>query len=1558
MRLNGLSVLKQQCTLPLFCLRLLTFLLILVSSNLAFAALSNSYYGISRTLSTGGTISSPHGIAVTAQGTVYIADSGNSRIIQVLRNGTASVLNITGLSTPLLVPRGLAITDAGVLYIADYGNGRIVSVDPTGAATVLDMAGLTLSGPSSVAVAPNGTIYVSDTGNNRLIRILSGGSAAVYTPTGAATTFSGPTGLAVDTSGNLYVADTGADRIVQVTPGGSGSVVAAGATLNNPQGVALDSYGNLYIADTNSGTIYQVSASGTTTNYLAASNASVSAPVALALNPMGALYVTDTTTNTAKYIDQNAADFGHVTYNGGSSTLSLPFAMGSGVLSSIQIVTNGTQNQDFQAAASSCSVGATNTSCVLSISFSPTAPGLRTGSVIVTYQVSGTPNSFTIPLFGFADSNLATLSPGTSSVVSTGTTSILRPFQIARDYVGNLYVSSYNDSQIYKIPAGGGQATVVSVNNGITLNNPTGIAIDGSGNLMVSDYSNGRLVQISAAGNASVFSISGISLSFPTALTYDAAGNLYVMDYGHGRVVKVAPNGVGKVVATGSYTFPALTTIGVAVDPDGNLYIAQRDGTSQVIKVTPSGNTSAVPMPNNVSLNGPQGVSTDALGNLYIVDSGNSRIIQVKKSGAVSAMQFSGSAFSSLTFNAMVAPDGNIYVADWSNDRILLLNTTQATQSFATTVQFQTSSDSPKTTAITNLGNLPLNFSANTAFTADFTEDTGDTNPCTSTTTLSPGASCDVSVKFTPQSAGTLSASITVTNDNLNQLNSTQSVAVSGVATRAGDTTNTAVTISPSTLINGQTATIAATVTDTDTGQSSTIPTGSVTFTDQVGSTITTLNNNAAVTLVNGVATLSNIQLTGIGAHTITATYAGISGSFRASSNSATASLDKASVTIASASPSPLIIVHGQAGTEAVTVTGPYSTLTEPTGSLTYTILNSSNTIVNTGSATLSAGTGNATASITIPNTLTTGSYTLTLNFSGDSNYAASTTATSFSFNIEQLTPVIAFAQPSAIPYGTNLSSVLSATATYGTNPVPGTVVYTTGNTTLQASTVLAAGTYPITATFTPTDSVTYAAATANVSLVVNKVEANVASSANAVTLTTGQSGAITITAAAPTQTLATPTGVLTYTLAKAGGASTTGVVSLVPGSGASTGTISLPNTLSAGTYSATILYGGDTNYVATTAANPATVTVTIIPINTMLTWAPPTSINYGTNLSTFLTATASNGTTTIPGTSVYTTGGITLQPTMVLTVGTYPVTVTFTPTDTINYTAQTATKTLVVNKAIASINLTSSANPTLITTAVSFTATVTASGSPATGTVVFYDGTSALGTVALSNGTAIYTTSSLTAATHSIAAVYSGDSNFNTITSTPIAQLIQDFSINAPSTGGTTNSPSGAGGPSQPALPGALVSYTFSLGPINGSVLPTPITLSVSGVPQGGSATLTPTVIPAGSPLSNVTLTVQLPKNLAADTNGLSPLRRMTPIALGILLLPFAARFRRTTRKLSGITWTLLLLFLGACATVGISGCGTNSGYFASQPKNYTLTITATSGSVSRQSNVTIYVQ
>ncbi len=415
-----------------------------------------------------------------------------------------------------------------------------------------------------------------------------------------------------------------------------------------------------------------------------------------------------------------------------------------------------------------------------------------------------------------------------------------------------------------------------------------------------------------------------------------------------------------------------------------------------------------------------------------------------------------------------------------------------------------------------------------------------------------------------------------------------------------------------------------------------------------------------------------------------------------------------------------------------------------------------------------------------------------------------------------------------------------------------------------------------------------------------------------------------------------------------------TGVVSFYDGAGSSSvlvGTASLASNvatistgkLAAGTHYLVATYPGDANNSAIASGiyvlvvTPAQLTATANAVNLLYGQAIPAL----TGTLTGVLAQDSGNVSATFSTSATSTSN----------PGAYPITAALTGSAAANYTLALASNSGAVNIAQSPTATALVLSPTapIAQAAVTLTATVTAtSGVLPVGSVSFYNGTTLLNSspIALnSSGVATLTSSTLPVGTLSLTAVYSGNIDFVTSSSSLLAanNISPDFTI-------------GATPATQSVVPTQSVNYTFTLTPVNPTFV-YPVSLSTSGLPGGVTATLSASTIAAGSGTTPITLTLNASAQARLERQPAIPrLPPTTALALLIVPLAFNRRFRRRCGRLSRKS-TLLVLLLALAALGVVSGCG-GGGFFGQANQSYTVTVTAVSGPNTHSSNVTLTVQ
>ena len=641
-------------------------------------------------------------------------------------------------------------------------------------------------------------------------------------------------------------------------------------------------------------------------------------------------------------------------------------------------------------------------------------------------------------------------------------------------------------------------------------------------------------------------------------------------------------------------------------------------------------------------------------------------------------------------------------------------------------------------------------------------------------------------------------------------------------------TTYTRVSSSPATSVFGQSVTFTATVTATgfDDG-------GWVQFTVDGNTTGSTLALNSS-----GQATLS-VSTLSAGIHSITAIYAGDT-TFSDSNGQTTQTVNQATSTISWAMPAAisygttlsstqLNATGSVAGTMAYSpVSGTVLSIgasqalqvifmpadstdyTTATDTVSITVNQATSTITWATPAPITYGTAlsgtqlNATGSVsgTMAYNPAAGtvlgpgvSQVLQVTFTPTDATDYTTATATVSINVNKAAPTITWAAPAPIIFGT----VLSNTQLNATGSVSGTTAYSPA-----VGAVLSAGaSQALQVTFTPTDTVDNTTATAMVSITVNKAAPTITWAApvaisygtalsstqldatGSVAGTTAYSPAVgTVLSAGPSQALQvtfTPADTVDYTTAMdtvyinvvsktiptitwATPTAITYGMALSATQLNATGSVS--GTMAYNPVSGTVLSAGanqalQVTFTPTDTTDYTTATATVyITVNRALpaiTWATPAAITYGTALS----YTQLNAATVVSGTIVYNP----VSGTVLDAGASQALQVTFTPTDTVDYTTATAMVHITVSQALTTITLGNVVNPSVYGASVTFTATVTAGTETFDngGTVQFAVDERNYGSpVSLSGGRATIAEASLSGGTHTITASYSGDTDFS----------------------------------------------------------------------------------------------------------------------------------------------------------------------------------------------------
>ncbi|HLZ71172.1 MAG TPA: flippase activity-associated protein Agl23 [Dehalococcoidia bacterium] len=229
----------------------------------------------------GVTFHEPWGVASDAVGNVYVSDTWNHRIVKLDANlqfvkawGQLAVGGVPRSPLDLYGPRGIAVAPDGTLWVADTGDGRIVHYDangnPLGAFGSKGSTPGQFNEPVGIAVATDGTIFVADTWNNRIVVLnqefkvqnLIQGDQWGWVASAADQTQTNKPFLAALPDGTILATFPGADPVAHpnavavVRFDRNGKILFsdrqlpnAASPLREPIGVAADAAGNVAVTD-------------------------------------------------------------------------------------------------------------------------------------------------------------------------------------------------------------------------------------------------------------------------------------------------------------------------------------------------------------------------------------------------------------------------------------------------------------------------------------------------------------------------------------------------------------------------------------------------------------------------------------------------------------------------------------------------------------------------------------------------------------------------------------------------------------------------------------------------------------------------------------------------------------------------------------------------------------------------------------------------------------------------------------------------------------------------------------------------------------------------------------------------------------------------------------------------------------------------------------------------------------------------------------------------------------------------------------------------------------
>jgi len=703
-----------------------------------------------------------------------------------------------------------------------------------------------------------------------------------------------------------------------------------------------------------------------------------------------------------------------------------------------------------------CTTGTTQpylsmTSCPVWVTMTPRTVGAISGELTLTDSTGKAITGGTTYLSGTGEGPMAAfLGIPQQTAMAAG---LSTPAQVATDPLGNVYVADSGLGKVLEFAAGSSGSSAAWTWTGKA---PTGVAVDGSGDLYIGDsgkvieipYVNGALdtaAQTTLVTSDASKSVTGqkLPLGNHLKLAVDGAGNVYVADEDDSQVVKIenpqtAISQTAYLAIGSGFTAPSA----VATDSSGDVFVA--DG-SNLYEITPWSGQTAVDTTLSSPVTGLAVLRVPSLGGSFTVND------------AVAVD-------TALTDPQGVALDsqGNLYVSDMTGGTPNLFELNTSTNALFDFGQIGLLVPTEQDISVYNVGNTPLGFSADPTFSGTDSGDFSLTSPTLSacdtsdsTQTIS-GGSCAFGVQIFAQGQGVRSGSMAVTSDATNGTINANFTADSIVTL---EPTTETLSLSPTaTTYPGSTVATITVVQNPVNGNPPTtnVPDGPVTVT-----LVSSVPGSQAPPIVftgqltgTDTSTSAAIDLTNLpgGPYNVKAQYKG-NANYGGAIASTTLVVATVPPTITTTEPSAVQadqfngVYYVKAGSNTTITANVLSTLGTPTGTVTF--MNSATGQPADPAQVNEPLSGNGVVTFNLEN-LAVGTYNLTAVYSGDSNFATTTSA-AVSFEVLPTEgAVLITSSPTSVSTsaGTPVSSTITLESLVGF-AAPGGVNITCDNSTL-----------------------------------------------------------------------------------------------------------------------------------------------------------------------------------------------------------------------------------------------------------------------------------------------------------------------------------------------------------------------------------------------------------------------------------------------------------------------------------------------------------------------------